>query len=166
MHFGKRNIVYDEADVALKYHELAEKDFASANILAINELYNEAAYFYIQAMEKYTKEQICHKIDPSNKYFANIIKDTGHSLDKSLTLLIEIYCGKDLAAKQQIENILLKNILKDTKFEILNNTLRYPRYEYKYENYTVIELSKEDTDILCEMTSLLKKALNDLYKIR
>lgn len=166
MFFGKRKIINDGLDVALKYHELAEKDYASANILADNGMYNEAAYFYIQAMEKYTKEQICQKIDPSNKCFANMIKDTGHSLDKSLAMLIEIYCGKDIVAKQQIENILLKNVLKDTKFEILNNTLRYPRYDFKYKNYTAIELSREDTDILCQMTLSLKKALSDLYKIR
>lgn len=166
MYFGKKIIISNNLDVAQAYHDLAEKDYNSANILCKYGMFNESAYLYIQSMEKYVKEQICYKVDSTNKGFAKLIRETGHSLDNSLELLIKIYCGNDINAKKQIEDIFLKKILKDSKFQILNNSLRYPNFSLKHNNYTICVISRNDCEILKKMTDLLKVALNDLYKIK
>lgn len=165
MFIGKRNSVESSLQVAEAFHDLAKSNFDSAVLLQNNGLYNEAAYFYIQSMEKYVKEQICNKIDVSNPYFAEKLRSTGHSLDMSINFLIEIYGTSDEALKQQLEIIFLKTILKNTVFGKLNSILRYPTYNYHKEKYTLINVDFKNCEQLKQMTLNLKSALDSLYKL-
>ena len=49
---------------------------------------------YVQAMEKKIKGYICGKVDALNPYFAEKLRDIGHSLDKSIEFLIEMIVRK------------------------------------------------------------------------
>lgn len=66
----------------------------------------------------------------------------GHSLEKSLNLLIKIYTGNDTILAQQMENQLMKIILKDVRFTTLHNGTRYPFFNREKANYSVIFLKK------------------------
>jgi hypothetical protein len=165
MYLGKRVYLNNVMDIADNYHETAEKNKKSADILFKNGLYNESAYFYIQAMEKYVKEQICRKIDVSNNYYAEKLRETGHSLDKSVDFLIQIYSGNNELIKNQIYNQIVINIFEKNKFEKLNNTLRYPFYNYHNKEYSFINMDYNSCIKLQNMTTALIKFMNDLYKL-
>lgn len=165
MFIGKRNSIENGFKVAEAFHDLAKSNFDSAVLLQNNGLYNESAYFYIQAMEKYVKEQICNKIDVSNPYFAEKLRNTGHSLDISINFLIEIYGANNEILKQQLEDIFLRSILKNTVFSKLNSILRYPSYNYHKEEYAIISVSFRECEQLKQMTLNLKSALDSLYKL-
>lgn len=63
MFIGKRVEIRESTEIASVYQELSRKDRLAADCLFQQRLYNEAAYFYIQSMEKRVKEFICKKID-------------------------------------------------------------------------------------------------------
>lgn len=77
-------------------------------------------------MEKRVKEFICKKIDVSKSYYADMLRGTGHSLENSIEILITVYCGNHAVLRQQLETMLMEGVLKQTRFERLNNVLRYP----------------------------------------
>ena len=87
MNIGKRQYIKDNMEVADTYLRIAQKDEEAAIELEKQKLYNQSAYFYIQAMEKQVKNHIARKVDITNEYFANKLSKTmGHSLDESLEL--------------------------------------------------------------------------------
>lgn len=53
------------------YSDMSLKDERAADLLVREKVYNQAAYFYIQAMEKRIKAQIAKKIDITKEYFAD-----------------------------------------------------------------------------------------------
>ena len=118
-------------------------------------------------MEKQIKNHIARKINLMNKYFAEEISKTmGHSLNRSLELLIKVYCGNDQVMFEQMSQQLNKHVLKEINFRFLNNSLRYPIYSDKYGNYTLINLTKSDCEVLREILFSLKKYLDDLGRVK
>ena len=65
-----------------------------------------------------------------------------------------------------MNNQLTHYVLKDVNFRFLNNSLRYPIYNDKYENYNFIKLYKSDCDELKNIFLALKKYLNELGRVK
>ena len=80
---GQRKYV-NAMDMKLEYTSLSRQNEKAAILLQRQGLYSEAVYMYIQAMEKKIKGDICGKIDASNPYFSQKLRDVGHSLDMSI----------------------------------------------------------------------------------
>ena len=161
----KKNRLNSSIQTADCYHNIALSNEHSADILLKSNIYNEASYMYIQAMEKFVKEQICRRVDVTNQYFAKRIRDTGHQLDKSIEFLVEICSGNNVALKEQLKTQLIHNVMGDMRFSAIHNNLRYPQYSEKFKNYTMIEFSQKDCIHLRDMTNKLIKFMNDLYRI-
>lgn len=68
---GTQNKIYNGLDMADEFIELSKQDEQAANLLYNNKLYNQSAYFYIQAMEKYIKGYICKRININNEYYSS-----------------------------------------------------------------------------------------------
>ena len=161
MYLGNRKFLKDSLEVAHEYLKTAMQDEKSAVILESRELYNQAAYFYVQAMEKQIKAKIAQIVDVTNAYYKEMIKKTiGHSLDKSIEILVQIY-GKGNA---MVEDRLLTKVLKDIKFSALHNKTRYPDFDENKKKYAVIEMGKIDCVELAKMLKALKQYLTDLER--
>jgi HEPN domain-containing protein len=108
MKIGNDKCLHNSIDVAFTYQKLAEDNRKSADLLFNHSLYNEAAYFYIQTMEKIIKEEICKIVDVTNPYFSDKLRNIGHSLDLSVSFLIEILSGNNELLKNQLTAQLVK----------------------------------------------------------
>ncbi|HHD2753883.1 TPA: HEPN domain-containing protein [Clostridium perfringens] len=163
--FGKATYVNEGVNMANVFLEISQEDERAANILFENKQYNQAVYFCIQAMEKYVKFFICQKVDISNKYFANKIRETGHSIDNSIDFLIEIVAGNDKLLREQISNQIRNQIFQGEKLSRLYNAVRYPFYYEKSESYKIVNMSKRDCEEIFDMLKALKRMLQDLNRI-
>lgn len=165
MYIGKREYFYDSMSVAELYKEKAERDEKAARILLENGLYNQSAYFLIQAMEKQITSKIAIKVDVTNTYFATEIRKTmGHSLEKSAQFLITIYTGNYETLRVQMEQQLIQQVLKGIYFKGLHNNVRYPLYHERYSSYSSLEICHEECLQLFQMLNRLKIYLSELDK--
>lgn len=160
---GKIKILQDSVRVAEMYLEIAENDEKAAKVLSDKGFYNQAAYFFIQAMEKQIKHKIANKIDVTNRYFADEIRKTmGHSLEMSIEFLLRIYTGDNIILKQQMENQLMQQVLKQINFQSVHNNVRYPLYSKKYSNYSFLDITRNECWELEDMLKGLKRYLAEL----
>ncbi|PYG86764.1 hypothetical protein LY28_02790 [Ruminiclostridium sufflavum DSM 19573] len=162
---GSKRNMERSIDVATCYNEIALKNYQAASILFNNRMYNEASYLYIQSMEKSVKEKICNIIDSTNPYFGKELKNIGHSVEKSIDFLISIYCRGDLILQEQMKNQICNGILKNFRFEYLNNDLRYPNYYEKNKHYSMLIISETDCREIQNMANNLNKYLKDLSRV-
>ncbi len=146
--------------MADEFFNLAGSDEYAAKILCENRCYTQAAYFYIQSMEKYIKGYICQKINITNKTYANMLRGLGHSLDEAVDLLIKIISGNDERLKQQVEYQLKAVILRNVCFSVMYNAVRYPYYGK--QQYSITDIGSEDCKILEEIYDGLKNYLKQL----
>ena len=117
MYLGNRKFLKDSLEVAHEYLKAAMQDEKSAVILESRELYNQSAYFYVQAMEKQIKAKIAQIVDVTNAYYKEMVKKTiGHSLDKSIEILVQIYGKGNTMVEERLREQLLIKVLKDIKF--------------------------------------------------
>ena len=166
MKLGTREILNHPIDVPEKYLELAKQDEEAAIELQRLKFYNQSGYFYIQAMEKYIKSHITEKIDATNPYFAEKLSKTlGHSLDESLSLLVEVYAANDNLLADQMNKQIYNQILQGIRFGSLHNKLRYPSYSSRFNNYSALKFSESDSKQLNNLLGLLKKYLSDLHRV-
>ncbi len=122
--------------------------------------YNQSVYFYIQSMEKYIKSAICKKVDITNTYYANRLRNLGHSLDTAIDFFIEIISENDEILKLQIIEQLKNSVLKGLHFSTIYNSTRYPTY--KNESYRIVEMSQNDCEQLMEIYASLKRYISAL----
>lgn len=162
---GKKRELLTSIDVAIEYERLSKSHLQAAEVLYNNGLYNESVYFYIQAMEKKIDEKICRKIDVTNPYFAERMRETSHSIDKSIEFLIEIYSGSNKNMYAQIRNQIIRGIFKNIKFAKLHNNVRYPAYNSYKSIYNIYTIEKNECNEIREMGQLLMVFLNDLERI-
>lgn len=141
---GRQKIETDTLSVKETYISLAKKDEQAARKLVDCDLYNEAIYMYVQAMEKKIKGYICGKVDALNPYFAEKLRDIGHSLDKSIEFLIEILAGNNNTLKIQLTEQLKFGVFQNINFSQLHNDCRYPKYNSFKKCYSILQFSKED----------------------
>lgn len=130
---GKMRYVKKGTEIADEYSVYATNDEKAADVLFKNGLYNESAYYYIQAMEKVVKTAISSKVDVTNTYYAAKLKDIGHSLDLAIDFFLELLVyGKDDVLAQQLEYQLKAGVFKYVRFSSLHNNIRYPIYSEKW----------------------------------
>lgn len=133
---GKMRYVKKGTEIADEYSVYATNDEKAADVLFENGLYNESAYYYIQAMEKVVKTAISSKVDVTNTYYAAKLKDIGHSLDSAIVFFLELLVyGKDDVLAQQLEHQLKAVVFKNVRFSSLHNNIRYPIYSEKWGSY-------------------------------
>ena len=161
--FGKRQYYSNSLEIAEEYQKKAAGDERAAALLLGSGLYNQSVYCYIQAMEKYIKSYISRKIDVTNPYFAERIREMGHSLDKSIDFLVEIMAGSQKILRSQMEHQIKEIIFQNIRFSRLYNSTRYPFYDPKRKNYSVDEMTFRDCTQMAEICQSLKKYLNDAY---
>ncbi len=162
---GRKSKLDSSIDVASCYNEISCKNYKAATLLLDNELYNEASYLFIQSMEKEVKYKICNIIDSTNPYFGEELSKIGHSLEKSIDFLIKILCKGNVILEEQMKNQIVFGILKNMRFEFLNNDLRYPNYYDKYKQYSMLGFTREDCQQIQLMANTLSKYLKDLNRV-
>lgn len=165
MIIGKKNFYNDSLDIVEVYKQYSLNDEKSGDLLRNNGMYSEAIYMYIQSMEKYIKHQIARKINVTNPTFAQLIRNTGHSLEKSIDLLLEIYSKGDINLKNQIKEQIDKNVFKNININALQNNLRYPHYDNYHKNYFTIDVSNNECVIIKNMLTSLKKYIDGMSLI-
>lgn len=141
---------------------LAKEDEQAANLLAQAGLYRNACYYIIQAMEKLIRAKIFTLVNPKIKFFRD--KNKSHSIEAAVDFLVDVVSHQPLV-KEQVAKQLKTYVLGQTNYRHLHNNLRYPLYFEKYENYSVLEVGKEDYQTLCVRLESLKKFLEDLHKV-
>ena len=165
MRLGKQNFINDGFGVAEKYLEIANADEISARALKEKQLFNQAGYFFIQAMEKHIKYHIAKKINVTNPHFADELRKTmGHSLDESLNLLFKVYAGNNDVLFNQLTDQIKTQVFHEINFLALHNKVRYPIYNTKFQNYSYLALGARDCETLQKMLTLLKKYLDELSR--
>ena len=165
MYLGKSEYINNGTDMADTFLHISEEDEKVSKDLYNMKYYNQAVYFLLQSMEKYVKHVICKKIDATKPYFAEKIRETGHSIDKSLNFLIEIIVGNDKNLKEQIELQIRHTICRGLKFTVIHNAVRYPTYSEKKNNYKTLSMNAQDYDELYKIYNALKKFLKDFDRI-
>lgn len=131
----RKNVV-----ASIEYSKMAEGDEKIGELLFTEGEYRHAIYFFIQAMEKYTRSKIFEKADPLDKSVRDINKT--HSLKEALTYWTEKTKEEKLQEETLVEIDDL--ILGGTNFRQLHNSLRYPFYSKVKGYYSVMEFGEED----------------------
>ncbi len=157
----KLGSIKEVSNVENEYLKLAKEDENVAILLKEAKQYKHSIYFFIQAMEKYIRAKIFSKISPENEYFRDLNKH--HSIEKSGTLLIEIYCT-DLNVKIQVKEMFDSAVFGDIYFNKLHNNLRYPFYNHIKQSFFSCYYQEEDCELIEMKLKNLKKFLVDLDK--
>lgn len=157
---GTQYVVCNGLDMADEFLKLSKEDEHAGIVLYEQGLYNQSAYFYIQAMEKYIKGVICKRVDINNDFYSSKFREIGHSLDSSIEFFILILTGNNELLKNHLEKQIKENIFCNIKFSGLYNAIRYPFY--KNNIYRITKLSKEDCYKLYKIHCLLKKYIDEL----
>lgn len=165
LYLGKLKYINSGIDIADVFLQISKEDEEVAQNLYNIRHYNQAVYFLLQSMEKYVKYVICKKIDITNPYFANKIRETGHSIDASIDFLVEIIAGNDKNLKEQIGIQIRHTICRDIRFSMIHNAVRYPIYSSYHESYKTLLMSSEDYSELYRIYNVLKKSLKDFDRI-
>ena len=97
-----------------------------------------------------------------NPYYAEKLRSLGHSLDQSIQFMLEIYANGDQPLKSQMEHQLLNTVLKEVHVSSLHNWVRYPAYRSKYSDYSMLQISKKDCEILASALNGLQSYLKDI----
>lgn len=113
-------------------------------------------------MEKYIRAQIFSLVNADVKYFRD--ENRNHSLDSAIDFLIKVI-SSDPIIQQQVSKQLGEYVLVNTKYNHLHNNLRYPAYFSKSESYSMLDVGREDYQMLCNRLSSLKHFLNDINKL-
>lgn len=163
IYLGKARYVKDGINISEEFKQIALDDEETAKLLYKQGRYNQSVYYFIQSMEKYIKYYISKKVDISNPFFANKVRETGHSLDLSVDFLIEIIAGNNDIMREQISEQLKNKILRGIRFSGIYNAVRYPFYNNG--TYKILEMSYEDCVTIESIYDVLKRTLRDLYII-
>lgn len=151
-----------DVDISYEYKKMALEDEKVAKLLKDNLQYRHSIYFFIQSMEKYIKSKIFTLVNPNLEYFIN--KNRHHSLDSSVEFLIEVI-SPDENVRNQVKYQFNKYVFNELNSRNLHNNLRYPFYNDKRKNYTVVNYDEHDCKYIEDMLENLKKYLNDLNRI-
>ena len=151
----KHNIIISD-----NYQQIANADEKAAIILAKSELFEQACYCILQAMEKTIRAKIFTLVDAKNPYFRE--KNKSHCVENAANFLLDILSSDEIV-KKQIKQQMTDLVLKDTKYSFLHNCLRYPNYSEKYNNFSKLTADQSDFDELYNRLAMLKKFLKDLH---
>ena len=160
VYLGKLRYVNNSIDMSTEFETIARQDEKTADLLCKQGLYNQSMYYYIQSMEKFIKSYICKKIDITNDYYANRLRQLGHSLDAAIDFFIEIVSGNDNNLRIQVSDQLKNGVLKGLRFSTIHNSCRYP--SYKNGSYRITEMTRNDCIQLKGMYDMLKTYINSI----
>jgi hypothetical protein len=150
-------------DIASEYFRLAQEDEQIGLLLKDTGKYRHSLYFVIQAMEKYVRSKIFAIIDAKNSYFRE--KNRNHSIEDAIDFFVEIV-SMDSYIRKQVREQLDKYVLDGIKFNLLHNDLRYPFYSERFNSYSSLDVTKEDTETVLQRLNFLKKFLQDVDRFR
>lgn len=156
----------DATEMKLVYQDMRDRDYAATKALQWEGIYNEAIYMYIQAMEKQIKAYICGKVNATNPYFSQKLRNIGHSLDNSIDFLIELLAGHNEVLKEQLTEQIKTGVFQNVKFSKLYNDCRYPSYNSFKEQYFILQLEKRDCERVADICEQLTKFIQDFDRIR
>lgn len=159
---GRRQYYTESGDVGDVFLALSREDEACAGALCEMGRYNQAVYFLIQAVEKYIKHRICRRINVTNPYYAELLRKTGHSLEQSLTLLIQVEANGDETMEEHMSRQIQEQVLQNVRFSSIYNAVRYPFYHHARKTYAMMQMSRKDYDDVQAMFALLRKYLQEL----
>lgn len=150
-------------DVSSEYLRFAAEDENAGQCLMTSGHYRHAAYFFIQAMEKYVRAKIFQLVNPDTEYFRE--RTRTHNLDDLLEFLIEIV-GTTPIIRDQVKSQLENNVLEGVRFGMLHNDLRYPYYRDKFGTHEIISMSGEDAEICHQKLVRLKPFVREIDRLR
>lgn len=162
---GKKNILETSLDVASEYKMISEQNLKAAQLLRVNGMYNEAYYYYIQSMEKTIKRKICEIVDVTNPFFANQMRNIGHSLDNAIEFLLQLVSGNNKVIYEQIKKQIVEGVLKEIHFSSLHNNVRYPYFNQHKNEYSFLNITYDDCIEIEQMDKKLKSFLDELHRI-
>ena len=165
IYVGKKKYLDDESQIGAEYLAISKADEEAAKILCQKGLYSQSVYSYIQSMEKYIKYFICEEIYANKQYFAQELRNIGHSLDKATDLLIKIKSKGDERMNGLLTDQIKNKIFRGIKFSAVYNSSRYPFYNMKSKNYSITVISQEDCKLMEDIYCALKKYLKQLIRI-
>ena len=160
IYLGKPHYVNNGYDMSEEFGMIAKQDEEVAGLLCRQGFYNQSVYYYIQSMEKFIKSFICQKIDVTKNYYANKLRQLGHSLDAAIDFFIEIVSGNDNNLRIQVSEQLKNGVLKGIRFSAIHNASRYPYYNNG--SYRITEMSKNDCVQLKDIYDMLKTYINSI----
>lgn len=149
-------------NASLSYQQLAESDESVAVLLLQHGAYKQSCYHIIQAMEKVIRAKIFTLVDANNKYFRD--QNRSHSVEDAVSFLIKVISPKE-EIQSQVNKQLKDYVLGITQYNHLHNNLRYPVFFQKQNSYSLLEVTKENTDDLFKRLNLLKRFIQDIDKI-
>ena len=164
-HVGKKISLETSIDVAEEYGVIADQNLKAAELLMKNGLYNEAYYYVIQSMEKSIKRKICEIIDVANPYFANQMRDIGHSLDNAVEFLLKLVSGNNSVLYEQIRKQIVEGVLKEIRFSSVHNNVRYPYFNQYRNEYSFLQISYDDCLEIMKMEKMLRNFLEELHRL-
>ena len=150
-------------DVSSEYLRLANEDEKAGQCLLASGHYRHAAYFFIQAMEKYVRVKIFQLVNPNTEYFRE--RTRTHNLDDLLDFLIEIV-GTTPIIRDQVKSQLDNNVLEGVRFGMLHNDLRYPYYRDKSGSHETTIISRQDAEICHQRLVRLKPFVQEIDRLR
>ena len=150
-------------DIASEYEELAKQDESAARSLHDHGMCRQAAYFAVQAMEKYSRAKIFRLVNATHECYRR--RTETHNLDELLTFLVEIICA-DKLTRSHVTSLLNERVMSGLRFGQLHNDLRYPRYSERDGSYRILEVGSSDAGRALELLDLLKQFLGELDRLR
>jgi hypothetical protein len=72
----------------------------------------------------------------------------------------------DAYIRKQVREQLDKYVLDGIKFSLLHNDLRYPFYSERFNAYSSLDVTPEDTETLLQRLHFLKRFLQDVDRFR
>ncbi len=150
---GKLN---HNVDASYEYNRLAREDERVGLMLKDKGEHRHSIYFLIQAMEKYVRAKIFSIVDARNPYFRE--RERNHSVEAALEFLVEVINGNP-NIKDQIKKQIREYVLGDVRFNLLHNNLRYPFYSERYNSYSSLDVTKNDSEIVAQRLNALKSFL-------
>lgn len=148
-----------QINVSQEYLALARSDEIAAEKLSQVDCYRQTCYFIIQSMEKYIRAKTFRLVRADLKFLRD--ENRNHSLDSAIDFLIKVI-SSDPIIQQQVSKQLTEHVLVNTKCNHLHNNLRYPEYFSKYDSYSMLDVGREDCQMLFDRLSSLKNFLNDI----
>lgn len=163
---GEKVPLKDSLEVSYEYKKIAEDNLKAAQLLMKNGLYNDAYYCFIQSMEKSIKGRICEIIDVANPYYADQMRDIGHSLDNAVCFLLRLIAGNNEVMFEHIKKLMVEDVLKGIHFSAVHNNVRYPYYSQYKKKHEYLVMSYSDCVEIEKMEKNLKIFLAELYRIK
>lgn len=146
-------------EAASEYKAQALSDEAAAVSLSHAKHYKQACYFILQAMEKQICSKIYSLVNPKLDFFRQ--KTRSHSIDDSVSFLVEIIGAGDANAMKHLLAHIEAHVLGGIKYRQLHNNLRYPFFSTRHDSYTAIDVGEGDYVWLFERLGQLKLYLKD-----